>query len=99
MTAPAEPSSSPAAAAARNSAPLPVNDLARSYQPRRVWAAGISIAWNLVIAALFVGTGAAERLYKHFVPLDPAYFPAAFSTSRITRNVLPPNTFKMSSSE
>jgi len=79
MTAPAEPSSSPAAAAARNSAPLPVNDLARSYQPRRVWAAGISIAWNLLIAALFVGTGAAERLYKHFVPLDPAYFPAAFS--------------------
>ena len=76
MTAPAEPSP---ASAARNSTPLPVNDLARSYQPRRVWAAGISIAWNLLIASLFVTTGAAERLYKHFVPLDPAYFPAAFS--------------------
>src|SRR5258706_4535910 len=58
---------------------LPVNDLARSYQPRRVWAAGISVAWNLLIAAFFVASGAAERLYKHFVPLDPAYYPAAFS--------------------
>jgi Zn-dependent protease with chaperone function len=76
MTAPAEPSP---ASAARNNPPLPVNDLARSYQPRRVWAAGISIAWNLLIASLFVATGAAERLYKHFVPLDPSYFPAAFS--------------------
>jgi Zn-dependent protease with chaperone function len=74
MTAPAEPSTP---REGRNL--LPVNDLARSYQPRRVWAAGISIAWNLLIATLFVGTGAAERLYKHFVPLDPAYFPAAFS--------------------
>jgi hypothetical protein len=58
---------------------LAVNDLARSYQPRRVWAAAISIGWNLLVAALFVGSGGAERLYKHFVPLDPAYFPAAFS--------------------
>jgi len=76
MTAPAEPSP---ASAAHHSPPLAVNDLARSYQPRRVWAAGISIAWNLLIAALFVGSGAAERLYKHFVPRDPAYFPAEFS--------------------
>ena len=58
---------------------LPVNDLARSYQPRRVWGAAVSIAWNLSAAGLFVGTGAAERLYKHFVPLDPAYYPAPFS--------------------
>ena len=57
---------------------LAVNDLARSYQPRRVWAAAVSIGWNLLIAALFVGSGAAERLYKHYVPLDPAYFPASF---------------------
>jgi len=58
---------------------LAVNDLARSYQPRRVWAAAISIGWNLLVAGLFVASGGAERLYKHFVPLDPAYFPAAFS--------------------
>jgi Zn-dependent protease with chaperone function len=75
MTAPAEPSPAPV----ERGNVLPINDLACSYQPRRVWAAGISIGWNLLIAALFVGTGAAERLYKHFVPLDPAYFPAAFS--------------------
>jgi len=51
---------------------LAVNDLARSYQPRRVWAAAISIGWNLLVAGLFVASGGAERLYKHFVPLDPA---------------------------
>lgn len=56
-----------------------MNDLARSYQPRRVWAAGVSIAWNLLLASLFVFGGPAERLYKHFVPLDPAYFPPSFS--------------------
>jgi Zn-dependent protease with chaperone function len=75
MTSPAHPSTP----AEPGRIDLAVNDLARSYQPRRVWAAAVSIAWNLLIAALFVGTGAAERLYKHFVPLDPAYFPAAFS--------------------
>ena len=36
---------------------LPVNALARSYQPRRVWAAAVSIAWNLLLASLFVFTG------------------------------------------
>ncbi|HEY7115730.1 MAG TPA: M48 family metalloprotease [Tepidisphaeraceae bacterium] len=61
------------------SAAIPVNDLARSYQPRRVWAAGISIGWNLLLAVLFVFTGAGERLYKHFVPQDPAYFPPSFA--------------------
>jgi Zn-dependent protease with chaperone function len=79
MSAPAEHSQSASAATAGRTSPLPVNDLARSYQPRRVWAAGISIAWNLLIASLFVTTGAAERLYKHFVPFDPTYFPATFS--------------------
>ena len=58
---------------------LAVNDLARSYQPRRVWASGVSIGWNLLLAGVFVFGGAAERLYKHFVPLDPAYFPPPFS--------------------
>jgi Zn-dependent protease with chaperone function len=76
MNSPARPST-PASAPARTD--LAVNDLARSYQPRRVWAAAVSIGWNLLIAALFVGSGAAERLYKHYVPLDPAYFPASFS--------------------
>ena len=74
-------SSAPAPPASPASSPsrLAVNDLARSYQPRRVWAAGVIIAWNLLLAGLFVFSGAAERLYKHFVPLDPAYFPPAFS--------------------
>jgi Zn-dependent protease with chaperone function len=58
---------------------LPVNDLARSYQPRRVWAAAVSIGWNLLLAGLFVLAGPAERLYKHFVPLDATYFPPQFS--------------------
>src|SRR5436305_371127 len=46
MTTPVHPSTP-----GQSGASLPVNDLARSYQPRRVWAAGISIAWNLLIAA------------------------------------------------
>ena len=41
-----------------------MNDLARSYQPRRVWAAGVSIGWNLLMAGVFVGSGAAEGLYR-----------------------------------
>jgi len=69
----------PGAGVAPAATALPVNDLARSYQPRRVWAAAVSIGWNLLIALAFVASGAAERLYKHFVPLDPAYYPAPFS--------------------
>jgi Zn-dependent protease with chaperone function len=66
---------------------LPVNDLARSYQPRRVWAAAVSIGWNLLIAGLFVFGGAAEALYRRIVPHDaahafswvaPAYFAILF---------------------
>jgi Zn-dependent protease with chaperone function len=47
-----------------NHATLPVNDLASSYQPRRVWAAGVSIGWNLLLAGLFVGSGAARHLLE-----------------------------------
>jgi Zn-dependent protease with chaperone function len=61
------------------SADLPVNDLARSYQPRRVWAAAISIGWNLLLAGAFVLGGPAERLYKFFVPRDATYYPPSFS--------------------
>jgi Zn-dependent protease with chaperone function len=64
------------AAAPPAEGPLPFNALAKSYQPRRFWAAAAGIGWNLALAALFVGTGAAERLWKHFKPDDPAYFPA-----------------------
>src|SRR3954468_20288000 len=74
---PAEPPA-PAAPAAAN-VDLPINDLARSYQPRRTWAAGVSIAWNLLLAGAFVLGGPAERLYKHFAPLDATYYPPAFS--------------------
>jgi Zn-dependent protease with chaperone function len=42
---------------------LPVNDLAAAYQPRRVWAAAVSIAWNLSLAALFTSGGGAWKLY------------------------------------
>jgi Zn-dependent protease with chaperone function len=48
---------------------LPVNDLARSYQPRRVWGASISIAWNLLLAGVFVGSRAA---YELMIALGPA---------------------------
>jgi Zn-dependent protease with chaperone function len=61
---------SPAAEGA--TADLPVNDLARSYQPRRVWAAAVSIGWNLVLAGAFLFTGAAERLYRLLAPHDAA---------------------------
>jgi STE24 endopeptidase len=55
---------------------LPVNDLAAAYQPRRVWAAALSIAWNLSLAALFVtGRGAwglytflAAFVHRHHLP-------------------------------
>ncbi len=46
------------------------NDLARSYQPRRVWASAVSIGWNLLLAAAFVGSGEAVRLYRQFVPVE-----------------------------
>src|SRR3954451_8979947 len=65
---------------------LPVNDLARSYQPRRVWAAGVSIGWNLLMAGAFVGSGAAEGLYRSLkrgesasVWVGPVYFLVMFS--------------------
>lgn len=44
------------------------NDLARSYQPRRVWAAAVSIGWNLLLAGLFVASGQAVRLYQQLMP-------------------------------
>jgi Zn-dependent protease with chaperone function len=50
---------------------LPVNDLASAYQPRRVWAAGVSIGWNLLLVALFAISGAAQHL---FAAMWPAYF-------------------------
>ena len=49
----------PGAGVAPAATALPVNDLARSYQPRRVWAAAVSIGWNLLIALAFVASGAA----------------------------------------
>lgn len=52
---------------------LPVNDLARSYQPRRVWAAAVSIGWNLLIASGFVFGGGAGALYRRLVSHDPAH--------------------------
>jgi Zn-dependent protease with chaperone function len=58
---------------------LPVNDLARSYQPRRVWAAAVSIGWNLLLASLFVLGGAADGLYRRLAPQDPAHLAPAFS--------------------
>jgi STE24 endopeptidase len=42
---------------------LPVNGLAAVYQPRRSFAAGISITWNLTLAFLFVAGHAARHLY------------------------------------
>jgi Zn-dependent protease with chaperone function len=54
-------------------ADLPVNDLARSYQPRRVWAAAVSIGWNLLLASLFVFGGAAAGLYRRLAPHDAAH--------------------------
>ena len=76
---PAAESKSEVDPAATVPADLPVNDLARSYQPRRVWAAAVSIGWNLLLAGAFVLGGPAERLYKAFVPLDATYFPPSFS--------------------
>lgn len=46
------------------------NDLARSYQPRRVWASAVSIGWNLLLAGALVGSGEAVRLYRQFLPSD-----------------------------
>jgi Zn-dependent protease with chaperone function len=66
---------------------LPVNDLASSYQPRRVWAAGVSIGWNLLLAGLFVGSGAARHLLAAMAPgsggagftlIAPIYFGLLF---------------------
>jgi len=42
---------------------LPVNDLAAAYQPRRVWAAGLSIALNLVFAAAWLARPLAWGMY------------------------------------
>src|SRR5208282_4670308 len=44
---------------------LPVNDLAAAYQPRRVWAAGLSIALNLAFAAAWVAWPWAWEMYHH----------------------------------
>ena len=42
---------------------LAVNDLAAAYQPRRVWAAVLSITWNLALAVLLLTGGRAWKLY------------------------------------
>src|SRR5437763_2205113 len=42
---------------------LPVNSLAAAYQPRRVWAAAVSISWNLLLALAFVAGKGAWRLH------------------------------------
>src|SRR5689334_9033173 len=42
---------------------LPVNSLAAAYQPRRVWAAAVSISWNLLLAMAFVAGRGAWRLH------------------------------------
>ena len=48
------------------------HDLASVYQPRRVWAAGVSVAWNLLLVGGFVTTGAASRFYFRLAGLSPA---------------------------
>jgi Zn-dependent protease with chaperone function len=62
---------------------LPVNSLAAAYQPRRVWAAAVSISWNLLLAAAFVAGRGAWRLHvslagfaRHFaLPQDALTVP------------------------
>lgn len=66
----AEPTATSGAASAASNVDLPVNDLARSYQPRRTWAAAVSIGWNLLLAGAFVLGGPAEGLYKLLAPLE-----------------------------
>jgi len=67
----APPMETPAALSERYvDVPVDSNDLARSYQPRRVWASAVSIGWNLLLAGAFVGSGEAVRLYRQFVPLE-----------------------------
>jgi Zn-dependent protease with chaperone function len=66
------PPTEPAAAGAASNVDLPVNDLARSYQPRRTWAAAVGIAWNLLLAGAFVLGGPAEGLYRHLAPAGAA---------------------------
>jgi Zn-dependent protease with chaperone function len=67
---------------------IAVNDLAAAYQPRRVWAAAITISWNLVLVAAFVAEHGASRLYhwlRHFARpghaawIAPAYFGVFFA--------------------
>ena len=65
---------------------LPVNDLARAYQPRRVGAAAVSIGWNLLIAGAFVGSGAAGQLHRWLTGdgaagawVGPVYFVVLFA--------------------
>ena len=75
----AEPAAASGAASAASNVDLPVNDLARSYQPRRTWAAAVSIGWNLLLAGAFVLGGPAEGLYKLLAPVETAQLPRAFS--------------------
>ena len=42
---------------------LPVNKLAAAYQPRRVWAAAISILWNILLAICLLASRGEWRLY------------------------------------
>jgi Zn-dependent protease with chaperone function len=45
-----------------SSSPLPINDLAAAYQPRRIVASMVSIVWNILLASLFLFGGGASRL-------------------------------------
>lgn len=83
-TAENEPNGPAAAAAssaggAASNVDLPVNDLARSYQPRRTWAAAVGIGWNLLLAGAFVLGGAAEGLYRHLAGAGAADVARALS--------------------
>ena len=45
-----------------DSRPMPVNDLATAYQPRRVAASAICLIWNLLIIVVFISTHGPRRL-------------------------------------
>lgn len=58
---------------------LPVNDLAAAYQPRRVWASGVIIVWNLLFASAFIGSRAAWGLYHRLRHIAHPHGPAGWS--------------------
>ena len=69
---------------------LPVNELAAAYQPRRVWAAAVSITWNLFLAICLLASRGEWRLYhrlaynthgvqlSHIRGMGPAYIAILF---------------------